>query len=65
MRKYLYMLSAAAALTFGSACDSLMNTYPTESVGSDQIFASASSAMTAMNGIYRAMYCAEDADAKI
>ena len=59
MRKYLYMLSAAAALTFGSACDSLMNTYPTESVGSDQIFASASSAMTAMNGIYRAMYCAE------
>ena len=59
MRKYIYILSATAALTFGTACDSLMNTEPTASLGSDQIFASASSAMTAVNGIYRAMYCAE------
>ncbi len=59
MRKYLYILSATAALTLGTACDSLMNTEPTASLGSEQIFSSASSAMTAVNGIYRAMYCAE------
>lgn len=59
MRKYLYILSAAAALTLGTACDSLMNTEPTASLGSEQIFSSASSAMTAVNGIYRAMYCVE------
>lgn len=33
-----------------------METSPTESVGSGQIFSNASSAMTAVNGIYRAMY---------
>ena len=59
MRKLIYMLSAAAVLSFGTACDDLMNTNPSESVGSEQIFSSASSAMTAMNGIYRAMYVAE------
>lgn len=59
MRKYLYILSAAAMLVFGTSCEDQLNTAPTASLGSDQIFASASSAMTAMNGIYRAMYCAE------
>ncbi len=59
MRKYLYILSASAVLTLGTACDSLMDTAPTASLGSEQIFSSASSAMTAVNGIYRAMYCAE------
>lgn len=59
MRKYLYILSAAAILGLGTSCESQLETAPTDSLGSEQIFASANSALTAINGIYRAMYVAE------
>lgn len=59
MRKYLYMISVAVLLMTGSSCDKLMDTSPTADLGSNQVFASASSSLTAINGIYRAMYVAE------
>ena len=53
------MISVAVLLMTGSSCDKLMDTSPTADLGSNQVFASASSSLTAINGIYRAMYVAE------
>lgn len=46
-------------LMFGTGCEGLMETAPTASLGSEQIFSSANSAQAAINGMYRAMYTAE------
>lgn len=59
MKKYLYILFAAALMSVCSSCEDQLETAPSDSLGSEQIFATASSALTAVNGIYRAMYVSE------
>ena len=59
MKKLIYLLLSIAVLSVGNSCEDQLNTAPTASVGSEQIFQSAESALTAINGIYRAMYVAE------
>ncbi len=57
MKKLLYAFSLLGALTMSSCSDEL-NTEPTDKVSGSMIFADASSAETAINGIYRALYTA-------
>lgn len=45
-----------AVLAVVSSCEDQLNTAPTASVGSEEIFKSANSALAAINGIYRCMY---------
>ena len=51
MKKVLYIFSLIGLLAFSSCADEL-NTEPTDKVSGSTIFADASSAETAINGIY-------------
>ena len=57
MKKVLYIFSLIGLLAFSSCADEL-NTEPTDKVSGSTIFADASSAETAINGIYRMLYVA-------
>lgn len=59
MKKLRYLILSAALLAAGYGCEDRLNTSPTDSVGSEQIFQSAESALAAVNGIYRCMYMAD------
>ena len=59
MKKLRYLILSVALLAALSGCDDRLNTSPTDSVGSEQIFQSAESALAAVNGIYRCMYMAD------
>ena len=52
MKKVLYIFSLIGLLAFSSCADEL-NTEPTDKVSGSTIFADASSAETAINGVYR------------
>lgn len=56
MRKLLYSIAFVAVLAASTSCNGWLETSPSDSVDSGKIFDSAQNAMTAMNGIYRAMY---------
>lgn len=57
MKKIIYIFSLIGLLSFGSCADEL-NTEPTDKVSGSTIFADASSAETAINGVYRMLYVA-------
>ena len=57
MKKVLYIFSLIGLLAFSSCADEL-NTEPTDKVSGSTIFADASSAETAINGVYRMLYVA-------
>ena len=57
MKKSIYIFSMIAMI-LGSSCNDQLNTEPTDKVSGSVMFASAESAETAINGIYRAMYVA-------
>lgn len=57
MKKILYIFSLIGILSFSSCADEL-NTEPTDKVSGSTIFADASSAETAINGVYRMLYVA-------
>lgn len=59
MKKIIYLFLSIVVLTTGYSCEDQLNTEPTTSVGSGQIFRTAESALAAINGIYRCMYTAE------
>ena len=59
MKKLRYLILSVALLAAVPGCDDRLNTSPTDSVGSEQIFQSAESALAAVNGIYRCMYMAD------
>ena len=54
-KNLLYICSLAGLMMFGSCSDEL-NTEPTDQVSGSQVFADATSAESAINGIYRMMY---------
>lgn len=56
MKKLIYLFLSIAVLAVGNSCEDQLNTVPTQSVGSEEVFQSANSALTAINGIYRCMY---------
>ena len=56
-KNLLYICSLAGLMMFGSCSDEL-NTEPTDQVSGSQVFADATSAESAINGIYRMMYVA-------
>lgn len=56
MKKLFYIFLSATVLLFGYGCSDQLETAPTQSVGSDEVYSSASNALSVMNGIYRAMY---------
>lgn len=57
MKKIIYIFSLIGFLSFSSCADEL-NTEPTDKVSGSTIFADASSAETAINGVYRMLYVA-------
>ena len=58
LKKYLlYALAGVGALTFNGCSDEL-NTEPTDQVSGSQVFADATSAEAAINGVYRLLYVA-------
>ena len=59
MRKLFYIFIIAVVSSSLFSCSKHLETAPTDSVGSDKVFASASNAMAAINGMYRAMYSAQ------
>lgn len=59
MKNTRYLILAAALLAAVCGCEKRLDTAPTDSVGSEQIFQSAESALAAVNGIYRCMYMAD------
>ncbi len=59
MRKILYIFIIAIVSSTLFSCTKHLETSPTDSVGSDKVFSSASNAMAAINGMYRAMYSAQ------
>ncbi|MBR4882311.1 MAG: RagB/SusD family nutrient uptake outer membrane protein, partial [Bacteroidales bacterium] len=59
MKKIRYLILWAALLATVCGCEKRLNTSPTDSVGSEQIFQSAESALAAVNGIYRCMYMSD------
>ncbi len=56
MKKIIYLFLSVVVLALSTSCEDYLNTEPTASVGSEQVFKSAESALSAVNGIYRAMY---------
>ena len=56
-KNLLYICSLAGLMMFGSCSDEL-NTEPTDQVSGSQVFADATSAESALNGIYRMLYVA-------
>ena len=56
-KSLIYICSLAGLLSLGSCADDL-NTEPTDKVSGSQVFADASSAEAAINGIYRMLYIA-------
>ncbi len=58
MRKIsIYILFVVSALT--TACSDHLDTEPSASVGAEQIFSTPENALTAINGIYRALYISD------
>lgn len=57
MKKLLYILSFVGIL-FSTSCADQLETNPTDKVSGPTIFATAQSAQTAINGIYRMLYVA-------
>lgn len=58
MKKNLIYICSLAGLLMAGACSDKLNTEPTDKVSGSQVFADASSAEAAMNGIYRMLYVA-------
>ena len=56
-KKFIYICSLVGLMIFSSCSDEL-NTEPTDQVSGSQVFADATSAEAAINGIYRMMYVA-------
>ena len=56
-KKFIYICSLVGLMLFSSCSDEL-NTEPTDQVSGSQVFADATSAEAAINGIYRMMYVA-------
>ena len=56
MKKLTYILLSAVLLVSAAGCEDHLNTNPTTTADESTVFASASNAMAAMNGIYRLLY---------
>lgn len=58
MKKLSFNILLAVSILTAS-CSDILDTEPSSSVGADQIFSTPENAMTAINGIYRAMYISD------
>lgn len=58
MKKLIYIFLSAVILTSGYSCTDRLETSPTESVGSQDVYSSAENALAIINGMYRAFYVA-------
>ena len=56
MNKFLYIFTLAGIMMVGSSCQDELETSPTNQVPSEDVFVSATTAQTALDGIYRMMY---------
>ncbi len=59
MKKIIYLFLSVVLTLSVVGCQDQLNTTPTDAVGSETVFESASNALAAINGMYRAMYVAE------
>ena len=57
-KKLLYILSLAGLLSMNTSCQDQLDTNPTDKVSGNQVFADATSAEAAINGVYRMLYIA-------
>lgn len=60
MKKLIYSLSAAAVLTFTACKKDYLDTMPSDSYASEQVFTNVSGALSALNGIHRSLYMQYD-----
>jgi hypothetical protein len=60
MKNLIYTLSAAAVLTFTACKKDFLDTMPTDSYASEQVFTNVSGAWSAINGIHRSLYMQYD-----
>ncbi len=56
MKKVIYMLSLVGVLVFNTSCQDELETSPTNQIPSTEVFQNATTAQTAVDGIYRLMY---------
>lgn len=56
MKNFIYILSAAALFTFSACKKDYLDTMPTNSYASDQVFTTVDNAWNAINGIHRSLY---------